>query len=553
MPYFDDGIPDEAKNELTSSVPLFIRNYWSHPNDINRPYDFRDTSGEETFDYLIDDDSPLYPENWGDINIFLWARGTFKTTSTIGIANWFLYTYPNGEVAMTAPRQEQTREFGEKFRDYAVESGLANWRVKNNVGYQKYKRTIPVGDDDVAVANAEFKTKTAWGEGDISRGIHANIGIMDEFQDIDEGTFSTYLEAISEPVKGNDNFPVLIIIGTPKHSGSLFERLWDMSDKKTWDMEKGEWIQQSKPDTFGNNEDSYEIRGWHIDQLNSPRFSDKEINFKRDEYSERKFKNEVLAEFYTSEGNLLGVDSVKNIIDKDKHFRDRPFREDSTITIGVDWGGGDDKNAGNTVVVVGEHLEVENGFETNIIKIDFLDKSLRKPEEQEVVEDYILKYEADAVLVDEGYGHTPRENLQHENSRIKEEGYHNNVKGIRYSNTSNYTGVKWHKSNDFFTVYKPYQVEDLVDRVRKEKITINGKDLDFSTKSSNGTKVINQLTAYRKEFKENNSGKKKIEIVSESGNNDDLFDAMVYVVLAYTEVSKRQTPTIFRSRKKKGY
>ncbi|MFL9708933.1 hypothetical protein, partial [Aeromonas veronii] len=73
---------------------------------------------------------------------------------------------------------------------------------------------------------SELKARSAWGEGDGLRGLHSHIGVIDEFQDVDEGTFSVFLEAIDQQVPGFPYFPTIFVIGTPKMAGSFFNTIW---------------------------------------------------------------------------------------------------------------------------------------------------------------------------------------------------------------------------------------------------------------------------------------------------------------------------------------
>ena len=82
-----EGMPDELRQKLPHDIRLYMRNFWQHPNDPTREYDFHDDTGEKFLHYLAHDDGPLVPENWGDIVLLNFARGCLKTTTAVGIAD----------------------------------------------------------------------------------------------------------------------------------------------------------------------------------------------------------------------------------------------------------------------------------------------------------------------------------------------------------------------------------------------------------------------------------------------------------------------------------
>jgi len=443
-------IPKELRKRLPHDIRLYVRNFWQHPNDPSRDYDFKDDTGDNFLHYLADDDGPLVPGNWGDIVVLLFARGCLKTTVASAAAEWGVAEYPFLEVDVTAPRETQFTEVMDRFKEHAKQSGLDALRTKNNISHQKFERKLERSDGETVPVEADVKARSAWNSGDGLRGLHGHLGIIDEFQDVDEGMFSNFLEVVDQGVPDVDYFPTIIVIGTPKMANSFFNDLWEMSDQKDWDADENEWVPQSDAQEFMpadlrerkeelqseveeledylENEDlddderaeigrelkhkreeldeigGYKVTGWHIDQYASPLHDEAKIEFKKQKYTKREFKNEVLAEFYTPENDLLTDDDVRERLVPDKSFENKRVYEDSTVVMGVDWGGGDGKNASDTVIVVGERVEHDDDYTIEVRDLAFLDPDLTKQQELEEVEQRIRDYEVDRVAVDEGYG-----------------------------------------------------------------------------------------------------------------------------------------------------
>lgn len=535
MPVVDSDYPEKVKSRIPHEPWLYMANNWKHPNAVNRPYDFHDTSGDQKLDYLLDSDSPLYANNWGNINVLLWARGCLKSTTVLGIIEWLLATYPKSEVLMAAPRESQVHEFVRKFKERTEESGFVNQRVKNKMSHQKFEHDLP-GQGSVY---SQLMTASAWGDGDASRGYHTHVGIIDEFQDVDEATFSTFFEAIDREMGSVDYFPSIFVIGTPKMANSFFEELWEDSDQKTWDADAGEWeakqeAAEYKPPDAPDEMDGYSIRGWKIDQYNHPLHDPSKIEMSRSKYSERKFQNEVLANFYTPEDDLLSESDVINCLDEEIEFRDRRRWEDSYVTVGVDWGGGEDEKAAYTAMCVAEHIQNDDGnAETYILDIDFIDKNASKDEEMKALEEKILKYDVDRAVVDEGYASKRREDLQNGTGTMDESGYADLLSGCRFGNVQNKSGVTWADGGRFFTVDKSHTIEQVVDQFKREKIHIPSS-LSFGSEDDVGTRMLDQLTAPYKQKKETPSGTKKIRVKSD--RNDDAMDAFTYAIIAHRKV-----------------
>ena len=572
----------KIRHQQEKSDPRFWMKYnWKHPNRPMDSYDFRTDDGDK-LDYLLSDDGPLNPNQWGNVVILLWARGCLKTTSVTGVTGWGLDKYPYLETLMTAPRQDQVREFMTKFKENINDTSLVDKRERNRMGHQQFETMVQRQSGEELTLTSDLKSQTAWDE-DALRGYHSQVGIIDEFQDVDESTFSIFLEDIDQSVSEVDYFPTIFVIGTPKLKNSFFERLWLTSDQKTWDQEKGEWIQQDSvgsyappsvcdvcgemvdatldecPECGGDIEtefDPFTITGWHIDQPNCPIHSPGKIEYNRQRYPEKQFKNEVLAQFYSPEDNFLSESHVRGCFDDydgmgSAGWSDERLSEDSHVALTVDWGGGQGQDASDTTFTVGEHTERskddETPYEINILNHRFVDHDVTQTEEEKMVRRWMTRYNPDIVLVDEGFNGQRRKNLQ--------EDYPQTVKGINYGRVSPAEDLKWRENDNgnevLFTADKTYCAESMVSAMKNGLYKIPTQDLSFGSKRDNGTKLINQLTATAKDYTETPSGTKKLKVIAEQ--NDDAFDTFVYQWVAHKKVDADPGLMDFSLNTRRGY
>lgn len=588
--------PKEVQKKLPHDPRLWIRNFLRHPNDPGRPYDFYDDTQDQFLHYLADDDGPLNPKQWGDINVLLFARGSLKTFSVSSIGAWALDMYPSLETVATAPVDDQREEVIERFRTKVEQSGMDKRMEKNSMRHMKFKNyTRDEETGEKYPSYSHMKSRTAWNEGNKLRGLHGHVGIIDESQDVDEGTFSTFLEAIDRSVPEVDYFPTIFVIGTPKLAGSFFHRLWRMSDKKTWDAEETDWMVQDEADEFlpadmeqrreeleekldeleaeiddetdderleelrelkGEFEseidsmEGFTVRGWHVDQENSPLHDDRQIAFKRETYSTKKFENEVNATFYTPENDLITQQDVWDAFDTDERFKPSQQFDNTKTFLGVDWGGGKGEGAAETVCIVGE--EDPDGEKIHILNIDIFDSDMSSAEEREQIDQHMQNYDVDIAVVDEGFGDTDREVLQDEFGY--DDSGQQRLYGCWYGNVKDKEEIKWNRFEDskrFFTTSKTFMVKKMAESFKDGDMRIPNDGLSFDTKQSKGTKIVEQLSAPYTDQKETRGGKTKTEVISD--RNDDVFDAMTYVWIAANKVQSKRTLTDIGSHKRPGH
>lgn len=577
-------MPQELRERLPHDVALYVANYWRHPDNPERPYDFYNTDGTKYFHYLTDEDGPLNPENWEDIVVLLFARGCLKTTTCTMILNWVMDVYTNVEAVVTAPRREQTQEVMGRFKRAVEESNLDKRYEVNQKTHQQFVAYYYDENGELRKGYNDLKARSAWGEGDALRGIHAHVGVVDEFQDVDEGMFSVFKETVDRSVPNVPYFPVIFVIGTPKMANSFFHQLWEISDKRSWDDESKEWHATQEPQEYlppdalerkteikdkidelkeldGDHDElikqlqeeydniaGFRVVGWHIDQHACPRHQPTDIAFKEATYSKRKFKNEVLAEFYTPENDLLSDKHVHAAF-YDDGFRKRPVYDDSYVYMGVDWGGGDGEGASSTAVWVAE--EDAEGV-LSVLNFEWLNHDLTTEEEQTKIEEYLIAYEPDICVVDEGHGGKTRSNLQEGNGTLKPGGY-DNIYGCHYGHVNNTSGITWSRKGNraYFTVNRTFMIESMVEDFKNGYIKLPGNDLEFGTRNAIGTRLIRELTAPYTDAVETPDGKRKLKVLSDT--HDDAFHALTFLWIAARHVrSKRNVRTVYTNNLK-GY
>jgi len=562
-----ENLSDEEVRLLKTDPRAWASTFLSHPDDPERNYDFRTTDGETKLNYLLHDDGPMNPDNWANINIIKFARGGLKTTATTMLATWAMHMHPTTNIYMAAPRSGQVREFSERLNDKARDSGLSR-RQEGENGVNNIERKVyeiaTAGDHGENIYKAKFQADSGWEE-DSLRGPHSHIGILDEFQDFSRGSFETFMPAIDRELPNVDWAPCVFIIGTPKLEGSFYETLWKQTDQREWDQSSLTWNITDNRDEFKPSQDlldemgfdeedvdGYEVAGWHLDQYNSPLHTPQQIARDKASMREKKFRNEVEARFYSVEDDLLSRNDVTEFfLDDEKEFQERRQSEDSIVTMGVDWGGGHDKNAAVTAIMIVEWEQFQDGDDQGtVLKVDTLDPSKNHKDELMDVEDYIDQYSVDTCVVDHGYGHTSMVDLQDGNSPVDPSGYQDTVVGAKYGNVQNASDIKYEKSSGkrrFFTCEKTYSIERAVEAVRNSTVICPSKDLNFDGKDTLGTRLIDHLTSPYKDHKETPSGTKKIRVTTDSNDNDDIMDSLCFNILAKQQVNKSTTVPIVAS------
>ena len=561
IPELSDEVDTETLQRIRHSPKLWMRNFLRHPVDPSKAYNFKTTDGEP-LSHLLHEDSWLYPENWADVNVLLLARGALKSFSTGTIATWAHDAFPQLHTYYIAPSNDQVYDYVEPIRETYVEQADMDGRRKtNNKGAQVFKTYQKAENGDVNPVLGRFQTDSGYSEKSV-RGKHSQLGITDETQDLKERVFNVFQPAIDLQLPDVDYFPTTFCIGTPKETGSFYHDLWERSDQRSWNAEKQQWDIQSEVDPYelsaedlaelpGNMEveegESYTVHAWHVDWINSPLHTGADIARAKKQMGEMEFANEVLAQFYEPEDNLLSDSDVRSTFTPEYHFREEPYKEDSTTAVVADWGGGKDQNASDTIILAVEEVVYENGeTEYVVLDLDFLDTSLRNREQIREYEQRLIQYDADIGLVDYGFGQQAMESLQHGDDTVDSSGYMDTVSAVHYGHVKDKSDIKWTTDEDgnktFFTCDKARSASIMVESFRDNewvipKSTKDTTGVSVETSEDNGVRLIEQLTAPYKTLSEGNTGKKRVYIETPGNQRDDAFDVFTFATLAFKEIN----------------
>lgn len=568
----------EVKQKLRQDPKLWVRNSLRHPVDPNRSYDFKTEDGEP-LTHLLNEQSWLHPDEWADINVLLLARGELKSTSTGWLLAWAHDAYPQMHSYYIAPSRDQVTDYLEPIRTTYVEQAKMDARRKtNNKSTQVFKTYQRDENGDANPVLGRIQTDSGYSEKSV-RGKHSQVGVTDETQDLSERVFNVFLPAIDMGLPEVDWAPTVFCIGTPKETGSFYYDLWERSDKRTWDAEQQEWIIQEDVDPYTltaeevadlpgnvelNEDEEYTVHGWHVDWINSPLHSAADIARAKKQMGEMEFANEVLAQFYDPEDNLLTDSTIKSCLTEEYNYRSSPYNEDSTVAIVADWGGGSDKNASDTIMMAVEEVEYEDDkSEYILLNLKYLDPDLRNKEQIREYEQWLIQYDPDVALVDYGFGEQAMESLQHGDDTIDSDGYMGVVSAVHYGNVKNKTDIKWIEDDNnnelFFTCDKSRSATRMVETFRDglwvlPKATKGTSGLSFATSDDDGVRLIEQLTAPYKTLTETKTGKKRVDIEIPGNQRDDSFDVATFAWLAFNEVADEdETVTDYAANDRQGY
>jgi len=222
IPELDNDVSPKVKRKLRENPALWVRNALTHPNDPSRDYDFKTTDGDEALTHILDSESWIHPDQWGDINVLLLPRGELKSTSTGWLEAWFHDAFPQAHSYMIAPNKGQVKDFLEPIREtYVEQANMDKRRKTNNKTSQTFKTYQKNEDGEINPVLGRIQSDSGYSEESV-RGKHSHLGITDETQDLTQRVFNVYLPSIDMEIPGYDWFPSVFCIGTPKETGSFY-------------------------------------------------------------------------------------------------------------------------------------------------------------------------------------------------------------------------------------------------------------------------------------------------------------------------------------------
>ena len=416
------------------------------------------------------------------------GRQVEMTETALNISLYFLKNYNDFTVLHAFPRSEQASRYS---KDRLQQSIRTSQKV-NKVPKLEELKSHAKGASDT-VSSIEFANEnhyyiySAWGQGDALRGIPADMLSRDEFQDWTEDAIANTNSCLDA-----SNYKIDFSFGTPKLAGSKFDQLWLSSDQRYYHlkcpscshyfmitlenfkhgfmvecpkckklsdkreiMKDGKWI----PTKFNTDR-----VGFHVSQLLSPRITREQIALRQSEYSEARFKNEVLGEFYSGAGKPLEEAEVVARCAE-------PYRKLSLANsivppkqtfMGLDWGGrNDQKDKGAYTVMTIISKDKDNGR----YQLEYTERLMNPDMDKQVtyIADMIRLYNCTSVVADWGFGQFQCQKLQ--------KAYQNRVKSCFYS-TNIKNKLKYDSDTWMLSVDRNAFLEDLVEIIKRGNLMI---------------------------------------------------------------------------------
>lgn len=350
-------------------------------------------------------------------------------------------------------------------------------------------------------------------EGDRIRGMTVDVLFTDEAQEYSKNAINTTLKILTAAKYGPPGTGVQLFFGTPKDRNSFFYEIWEMSDKRYYQLgctncnehfffydhaDKESWLtiwskdysvkcplcgrEQTKISAIENGrwhptkktEDCKYI-GFHLNQLYLPTLPKSKIVSMMPQndpsQSERNWKNEVLGEFYEGAGLPLSRSDIFDYaLDKDRGFSKVLDGTKEKVYLGVDWGGksdGDPIDRGQSfscVVILKENpggvLTIEHAH-----KLRSQATSFRK----ETVVECFKRFGVSKAASDFYYGQDVNAELQvlFLDRFFPSQGSGNLIKPL-----------KFREDEKIISYNKDLIVEEIFDKIKKGQIRFPGKNFE---------------------------------------------------------------------------
>ncbi len=373
------------------------------------------------------------------------GRQVEMTETALNISLYFLKNYHDFTILHAFPRREQASKYSRDRLQASIRTSQLdkNIKPKPRPKLEALKSSAKGASD--TIGSIEFKNEnryyiqSAWGNGDALRGIPADMLSRDEFQDWTENSISSTSSCLDA-----SKYKIDFSFGTPKESGSIFHKMWIDSDQRFYHvkcsneqcghyfqitlenfktgfmvecpqckllqdkrviMKNGKWI----PSKHSN-----ERAGFHVSQLLSPNITREQIASRQNDYSEQKFKNEVMGEFYSGAGKpLQEADVVARCAEPyKKMFLSSMIAAPFETYMGLDWGSrNDQKDKGAYTVVT-----IISKDKAGRYKLEYTERLMNPDIDKQVqyISDLIRLYNSTSVVADWGFGMYQIQKLQQE-------------------------------------------------------------------------------------------------------------------------------------------
>jgi len=418
------------------------------------------------------------------------------------------FTQPYRTSTYVAPRYEQATRFSsDRFLNALKQSkgGILMQSIdKQTVTHYKFKN------------HHQLYIGSAWNDGDSLRGISGDFILFDEMQDIEEGSYSTLVETLSHSevvttvkINGKDTRlrGKVLMAGTPKQTGTLYERFWELSDKRVWDRKQQKWIPTQDPEKCL-------FRGYLLSQTMMPWITEEEIEYKRRTYDEMKFANEVLGEFYSGLLKPLTIEMIKPCLDPSKAFWSKaPAGRECFL--GIDWGGG---TSAYTVVTILSQNPI-----TDKIELVYVDRfqEMHIPTQVEMIHKLIERFNVKGVVADSGFGAMQIQMLQDYWGNMVKSAFY--VVGSREPEL-----IRENDDGTQLVIDRNYQLFETIDLFKERKI-----EIPYAYPALLDDVVFKHYTCVEAKPVTPTSGKTGyISLIKPSGANDDALHSLNYARIA---------------------
>ncbi|MBI1371279.1 MAG: hypothetical protein GC159_00750 [Phycisphaera sp.] len=308
----------------------------------------------------------VYAQTAGNLVIRA-SRQVEKSTFLVNTILYEAFVHPGAKILFITPRDEQSRLFSNsRLIPTLKESPLLRQRLLGTRPKQ------PKVTNLIFENGSQVYVRSAFRSADASRGISADLLVIDEIQDVAPGDLPVLQETLSHSARGRT-----IATGTPKTISNHIEDLFCRSTACEWlvdcrcgavvapddrclgvdgprcqacgelvDFTQGRWVARNPESTWG--------AGFTINHLLVPWIGYPQVLDRQRNYSLPKFKNEVLG-LPTTAGDLVVTPAeVEACCGQSRLARRRsdlpPAVQRVPLFAGIDWGGG---GTSTTVITVG--------------------------------------------------------------------------------------------------------------------------------------------------------------------------------------------------------
>jgi len=418
------------------------------------------------------------------------GRQVEATEAALNVALYFLCNYKFFNVLHAFPTETQVSRFSKERLQGAIR--FSKPLVPGDPG-QIEQCLADHRNASNTVSTVEFRNHnfyymySAWAEADSLRGISVDALMRDEFQD-----WSPSAIANTEASTSQSKYAVEFSFGTPKSANSPFEDIWKNSDQRYFhsrcvscsklfqitmdnflyhDIVKCTQCGKEQTKTDANRGGAWvptksvgkEGRvGYHISQLIHPAIPRERITRQQDEWSDSKFKNEVLGEFFTGGTLPLNPADVKARCCEPYRLLDFPgiVSAPRETFIGIDWGSrSENKDTGAYTVAtilekVGEKYQLVRA--EKLMQNEYVARVAR-------IRELITLYNCIAGVADIGFGQVECQMLQAEyGPMIKSAYYAPNAK----------EKMSYNEKNWMLTIDRNAWIEELIDIINRGQLVI---------------------------------------------------------------------------------